>query len=184
MDYFEQEAQATPGELTELASACNDLKRAAARVAELEERLKAAQDEHDRLSSNVIPEMLARMGLREVALLDGTKVSVKMDIRASIPKGVRGTQDRREEAFEWLRQNGFGSLIKVTVSTRFGMGHEQDARVLADTLAQQYDEVTLDENVHSATLASFVRERLAAGQTLPDAISVTQLPTTILTGEK
>jgi hypothetical protein len=31
---------------------------------------------------------------------------------------------------------------------------------------------SLDRSIHNATLTSFVKERLAAGETLPDAFSV------------
>ena len=61
--------------------------------------MKAKKAEADDISSRVIPELLAEQGLSEIKLADGSKVSVKKEFRATLPKDDLA----RESAYQWLR---------------------------------------------------------------------------------
>ena len=50
--------------------------------------------------------MMAEMGLAHLKLMDGSTVDVKPHYSASI------TIANREAAFNWLRENGLGDIIK------------------------------------------------------------------------
>jgi hypothetical protein len=105
---FESEAEAeaeasTDGkELSHIASLVDDLTDARRRVDNIEEALKEAKKDRDRLSSVDVPEAMAEVGMSELRLIDGRAVRIKSGIRASIPKKTQ------HEAFNWLAENGFG----------------------------------------------------------------------------
>ena len=58
--------------------------------------------------------MMAEMGLSHLKLMDGSSVDVKPNYSATI------TVANREKAFNWLRQNGLGDIIKNEISVSFG----------------------------------------------------------------
>ena len=75
-----------------------------------ENNLKDLKKEHDRLSGEVIPTMMAEMGLSHLKLTDGSTVDVKPNYSASISIA------NRDKAFNWLRENGLGDIIKNEIS--------------------------------------------------------------------
>ena len=99
-------------EITDVAQQCVLLKQKEDEVAELEDKLKAKKAERDDISSRVIPELLSEQGLKEIKLADGSKVSVKTEYRATLPKD----DFKREEAYKWLREQGLAcSSIRAEV---------------------------------------------------------------------
>jgi len=85
---FESEAEAeasTDGkELSHIASLVDDLTDARRRVDNIEEALKEAKKDRDRLSSVDVPEAMAEVGMSELRLIDGRAVRIKSGIlRAS-----------------------------------------------------------------------------------------------------
>ena len=77
---------------------------------QLEEMLKAKSKNIRKLSEEIIPAKMQELGLESLTLKDGSAVKVKQKVQASIP--VR----HRETAFQWLRDNGHGDLIKNQIS--------------------------------------------------------------------
>ena len=73
-------------EITTIAAECVKLKQKEDEIAALEEQIKAKKAEADDIGSRVIPELLAEQGLSEIKLADGSKVSVRKEFRATIPK--------------------------------------------------------------------------------------------------
>ena len=65
--------------------------------------------------------MMKEMSLSSLKLADGSSVEVKPIYGASIPIA------KREEAFNWLRQNGLGDLIKNEVIVSFGRNEDDKA---------------------------------------------------------
>lgn len=182
MDYTQKEnPPALPNKaLKQLSTLVQSLREADKEIEAMEKQLATKRIAADKLRCDVIPGTMENLGLAQIKLADGTTVSVKTDVRASIPTGARNTEDKREEAFKWLRDNGFGALIKVEVSATFGLGQEDKARKLLEQLTKKYDSVSLTEAVPAPTLRSFVTERLEEGKPIPECITVTSLPTTII----
>ena len=71
-----------------------------------EENLRLIKQEIERLSGEVIPTMMTEMGLSSLKLADGSSVDVKPYYRAAI------LIKNKEAAYNWLRQNGLGDIIK------------------------------------------------------------------------
>jgi hypothetical protein len=125
-------------EITTIAAECVKLKQKEDEIASLEEQLKSKKAEADDIGSRVIPELLAEQGLSEIKLSDGSKVSVRKEFRATIPKD----EARRESCLQWLRDQGLGDIIKNNVTVSFGKGEEpqQKSDVAWNTLTALYQE--------------------------------------------
>ena len=104
---------------------------------------------------------MSELGLESLTLKDGSSVKVKQLVQASIP--VR----YREEAFQWLRDNGHGDLIKNQVSATFGKGEDASANEFIDKISTLGYEPTQKVWVEPMTLKAFVREQITEGTELP-----------------
>ena len=80
------------------------------------------------LSEQTIPNLMQQAGLSMLKLADGSSVEVKPFYSARIPAS------KSEEAFDWLRENGHGDLIKNQVSLEFGMKQDNEAKSLVEEL--------------------------------------------------
>ena len=150
-------------EVTTVADECVKLKKIEDEIAAIEEQLKKKKAEGDDISSRVIPELLAEQGLSEIKLADGSKVSVKKEFRATVPKD----DSKREAALQWLRTNGLGDIIKNNVSVTFGKGEDDKAKQLLDLAAENGYEPQQKSDVSWNTLTALYRERVEAGLDMP-----------------
>ena len=83
--------------------------------------VKKTKEEIDRLSGEVIPTMMSEMGLSELKLQDGSHLKVATSYKASI------TEANKEMAFNWLRENGLGDIIKNEINVSFGRNEDNKA---------------------------------------------------------
>lgn len=136
-------------------------------VRDAEQRRKAAEIEEKRyaarlfkLQSEDLPELLREAGLTSVTLEDGTSVKVYDEISCSI------TQERAPEAHKWMREHGFGALIKTLVTVQFGKDSYAEADKLLGAMVKRYGDEAVEqkESVHASTLKSFIKERIAAAE--------------------
>jgi len=123
--------------------------------------LKDLKKEHDRLSGEVIPTMMSEMGLAHLKLMDGSTVDVKPHYSASI------TMANRDAAFQWLRENGLGDIIKNEISVSFGRNEDNKAADYAALASERGFQPTQKLKVEPMTLKALVRERLEAGKSMP-----------------
>ena len=153
-------------EVTDIAQQCIKLKEKEDEIAELEDKLKAKKAEADDISSRVIPELLAEQGLSEIKLADGSKVSVKKEFRATLPKD----EVRRDAAYQWLRDQGLGDIIKNNVSVTFGKGEDDKAQSLIDLAVANGYEPSQKSDVAWNTLTALYEERVKAGLDMPSDV--------------
>ena len=126
-----------------------------------EERLSRKKQQADKLSQQVIPEIMDSMKLKTMKLRDGSAIEVKEIYSATIPL------NKREGAYNWLREHGLGDLIKNEIAVAFGRNEDNKAMAYA-TLAQgQGYEPIQKLKVEPITLKALVRERLESGQEMP-----------------
>jgi hypothetical protein len=118
----------------------------------------------DHISGEVIPIMMAEMGLSHLKLMDGSSVDVKPNYSATI------TQANKESAFKWLRENGLGDIIKNEISVSFGRNEENKAADYAALAEERGFQPTQKMKVEPMTLKALVRERLEAGKSMPTEI--------------
>ena len=129
-----------------------------------EDNLKNTKKEFDHLSGEVIPTMMAEMGLSHLKLMDGSSVDVKPNYSANISVA------NREKAFNWLRENGLGDIIKNEISVSFGRNEDNKAADYAALAEERGFQPTQKLKVEPMTLKALVRERLEAGKSMPTEI--------------
>ena len=106
------------------------------------------------LSERQLPDLLQNVGLKELSLVGGRKVSIKTDYFASIPKGSAAT-------YAWLRERNMGGIIKTEIQV--------DKSHLRQLAAASIPYET-NESVHHSTLRAFVKEQFEAGNELPSEL--------------
>ena len=129
-----------------------------------EDNLKKTKKEFEHLSGEVIPTMMAEMGLSHLKLMDGSSVDVKPHYSANISVA------NREKAFNWLRENGLGDIIKNEISVSFGRNEDNKAADYAALAEERGFQPTQKLKVEPMTLKALVRERLEAGKEMPTEI--------------
>ena len=129
-----------------------------------EELLKQKKKNSEHLSGEIIPTMMAEMGLSHLKLMDGSSVDVKPNYSASISIA------NREKAFNWLRENGLGDIIKNEISVSFGRNEDNKAADYAALAEERGFQPTQKLKVEPMTLKALVRERLEAGKSMPTEI--------------
>ena len=148
-------------EVKEISEACNKLTSQNQKVETIQKSLKEAEEEARRLSEEVIPTLMQQAGVSSIKLDNGTSVEVSPYYYAKI------SEDRKAEAFQWLRENDHGDLIKNNVSVSFGKGEDSNAVNLKSELEAKGLVVDQKQDVHWQTLRGFVKEQIEKNKTIP-----------------
>ncbi len=127
----------------------------------MEDALKTKKKEIDRVSGEVIPTMLSEMGLSQLKLMDGSSVDVKPFYSATI------SAQNKDRAYNWLRTNGLGDIIKNEISVSFGRNEDNKAAGYAELAKSRGFQPTQKLKVEPMTLKALVRERIEAGKEMP-----------------
>jgi len=150
--------------INKLADKIKEL-QAVEKAIELDEKQIKEKKKHlEYLSGEIIPTMLSEMGLSSLKLQDGSSVEVKTNYSATI------TQANKEAAFNWLRENGLGDIIKNEISVSFGRNEDNKAADYANLARGQGLEPKQKLKVEPMTLKALVRERIEAGKEMPTEI--------------
>ena len=126
-----------------------------------EEKLKQKKEAADKISEQVIPEIMESMKLKTMKLHDGSAIEVKEIYSATIPV------DKREGAFNWLRNNDLGDLIKNEITVSFGRNEDNKAREYANLAESNGYQPQQKLKVEPMTLKALYRERVEKGKDLP-----------------
>ena len=164
---FEQDKQNTiqkTDNIRSLADQVEKLESLQARLQLQEDNMKNTKKDIERISGEVIPTMMSEMGLSHLKLMDGSSVDVKPNYSASISIA------NREKAFNWLRENGLGDIIKNEISVSFGRNEDNKAADYAALAEERGFQPTQKLKVEPMTLKALVRERLEAGKSMPTEI--------------
>tara|TARA_R100000742_G_C4279566_1_gene104518 strand:- start:5778 stop:6323 length:546 start_codon:yes stop_codon:yes gene_type:complete len=146
---------------TDIADACNRLLATQEKIAKCEEHLKTLKETEQGLSEQFIPNLMQKSGITMLKLSDGSTVEVKPFYAAKIPAS------KTDDAFSWLRENGYGDLIKNTVSLLFSKSEDNVATALIEDLKSKGHNVSQRQKVEPMTLKAFVREQIQNGQQVP-----------------
>lgn len=130
-------------------------------IADLEARLSERRERLNRITFDELPAALAELGLRDIRLSNGARVEVQDFVQASIP------ERRREAAHAWLRDHGFGDLVKHELTVTFAKGEDAEAATAARVLEEHGWHPADRERVHPSTLKAFLREQIREGTEIP-----------------
>ena len=144
-----------------LSHYCQELQAYEEEIADMEEKLKYKKEKADKISSEIIPNLLAEQGLSSLKLADGSSIDVRKTYRCTIKK------DMNESAHNWLRENGLEDIIKNEVAVTFGKGEDSRAQDLLSLAGQNGYEPTQRQKVEPMTLMALFRERVEAGLDMP-----------------
>tara|TARA_R110000765_G_scaffold19378_1_gene50885 strand:+ start:1935 stop:2501 length:567 start_codon:yes stop_codon:yes gene_type:complete len=163
LDELEQDQQELieKTDIQTLATHCLDLQKIENQISDKETELKDLKQQADKISSEIIPELLAEQGLASLKLADGSGVEVKKTYSCTVKK------DSVESAYNWLRENQLGDLIKNEVAVQFGKGEDTKAEQLLILAANEGYEPTQKQKVEPMTLKALYRERVEAGLNMP-----------------
>ena len=126
-----------------------------------EEKLKQKKEVADKISEQVIPEIMESMKLKTMKLNDGSAIEVKEIYSATIPV------DKRENAFNWLRNNDLGDLIKNEITVSFGRNEDNKASEYANLAESNGYQPQQKLKVEPMTLKAEYRSRVEKGLDLP-----------------
>ena len=160
----QQDAMKKTGNIQSLADQVERLEDVDSSIKNTEEQLKEMKKKRDHISGEVIPTMMSEMGLAELKLHDGSHLKVSTSYRATI------TEANKEAAFNWLRENGLGDIIKNEISVSFGRNEDNKAADYAELAKGQGFQPTQKMKVEPMTLKGLVRERIEAGKEMPTEI--------------
>ena len=161
---FEKDQEQVLDKTTNINKLADKIKELQAQQEQLqiqEDAVKQKKKDIEYLSGEVIPTMLSEMGLSFLKLQDGSSVEVKTNYSATI------TQAKKAEAFNWLRENGLGDIIKNEISVSFGRNEDNKASDYAELAKSQGVDPMQKLKVEPMTLKALVRERLEAGKEMP-----------------
>jgi hypothetical protein len=130
-------------------------------ISNAEQHAKNLKEKAKQLSNFDIPKMMEEMNIKKLKLKDGASIEVTSFY------GARITPDKQEGAFNWLRENGLGDIIKNDVTVTFGRGEDNKAMAYATLARGQGYEPVQKIGVHAQTLKAVVRERTESGQDMP-----------------
>jgi hypothetical protein len=126
-----------------------------------EKSLKEKKKNLVHVSEEIIPTLLSEMGLSSLKLVDGSSIDVKPYYGANI------SEANREKAYDWLRSNGLGDIIKNNITVSFGMNEDNKAAQYANLAKGQGFQPTQKLKVEAMTLKALVQERIESGKTMP-----------------
>ena len=160
----QQDAMKKTESIGSLADQVERLEGVASEIEDTESRLKLLKKKRDHISGDIIPTMMSEMGLAELKLHDGSHLKVSTSYRATI------TEANKVAAFNWLRNNGLGDIIKNEISVAFGRNEDNKAASYAELAKGHGFQPTQKMKVEPMTLKALVRERIEAGKEMPTEI--------------
>jgi hypothetical protein len=161
---FEEDQTKMLGKTENIQSLADQVERLSTLQQEIEtqeDALKQKKKNFEHLSAEVIPTMMAEMGLSHLKLMDGSSVDVKPNYSASI------TIANKDAAFQWLRDNNLGDIIKNEISVSFGRNEDNKAADYASLASERGYQPTQKLKVEPMTLKALVRERIENGKEMP-----------------
>src|SRR6056300_931507 len=143
-----------------LTDKVEELKNLEDEIFNAEETIKKLKEKANVISQFEIPQMMEEMNIKKLKLKDGETVEVSNFYSASIVD--------QDAAFQWLRENGRGDVIKNDITVTFGRGEDNKAAEYAVLAKGQGYEPVQKVGVHPQTLKGVVRECSESGIELPD----------------
>ena len=160
----QQDAMKRTDNIQSLADQVESLETVNSSIENAEQIVKNLKKKRDHISGEVIPTMMSEMGLAELKLHDGSHLKVSTSYKAHI------SEANKESAYNWLRENGLGDIIKNEISVSFGRNEDNKAADYAELAKRSGFTPTQKMKVEPMTLKALVRERIEAGKEMPTEI--------------
>jgi|TARA_X000001382_G_scaffold119748_1_gene100815 hypothetical protein len=149
------------GRLSNVSDLASKIIQMENKVSFLEEELKSSKKQLLELTDQDLPAAMEEINMESFTLSDGSEVKVVPTYGGTI------RADDRPQAHQWLRDNGYGDIVKNTISANFGMGEDNLAKDFYQSALDRGFQVDKKEAVHPMTLKSFVKEMTENGSEFP-----------------
>ena len=134
----------------------------------VEGELKEAKKKLLKMTDEDLPTMMTEANTIKFVMEDGSEVSIKPQYGASI------RVDNRPTAYQWLRDNGFGYLIKNQIIVSFGVDEDEIATEFMNFIEghlkvkyQKENLVSQVEKIEPMSLRTWVKVRNENGEEFP-----------------
>ena len=149
------------GRLSNVSTLASKIIQMENKVKFLEEELKTSKKELLELTDQDLPAAMEEINMESFTLSDGSEVKVVPTYGGTI------RADDRPQAHQWLRDHGYGDIVKNTISANFGMGEDNLAKDFYQSALDRGFQVDKKEAVHPMSLKSWVKEMTENGSEFP-----------------
>ena len=149
------------GRLSNVSALASKIIQMEHKVKFLEEELKSSKKQLLELTDQDLPAAMEEINMESFTLSDGSEVKIMPTYGGTI------RADDRPQAHTWLRDNGYGDLVKNTISANFGMGEDNLAKDFYQSALDRGFQVDKKEAVHPMSLKSWVKEMTEKGSEFP-----------------
>jgi|TARA_B100000427_G_scaffold320128_1_gene319144 hypothetical protein len=157
-------SQVTQADPTKLAEEIKTLQDIQQEIDNHENKIKELKEREKYFSGIVIPDLMNQMNLKTMKLRDGSEIEVKNVFFASIPA------DQKEQAYNWLRDNGLGNIVKNEITVRFGRNEDNKAQQYAALAKGQGYDPEQKVSVHASTLRLTLEDLHTRGGKIPSEL--------------
>lgn len=147
-------------EVDPISKACQEQLKLEKEIEDLESLMKVKKDLLKQNGEQIVSLMEER-GVKSIKMSDGQSVDIKPFYTGSI------SRDNQEEAFKWLRDNGYDDIIKNQVVLKFGRAEDEKADQIYSDLASKGLDADRSIKVEPMTLKGFIREMIENGKDIP-----------------
>jgi len=160
LDLRKEKSDFEVGEVDPISKACQEQLKLEKEIEDLESLMKAKKDLL-RQNGEQIVSLMEERGVKSIKMSDGQSVDIKPFYTGTISK------DNQEEAFKWLRDNGYDDIIKNQVVLKFGRAEDEKANQIYSDLASKGLDADRSIKVEPMTLKGFIREMIENGKDIP-----------------
>ena len=153
-DAFSKVSEEGTSKLSQLIRQSIDLNK---QVKDAEQYLKDLQYKKRTIDEEDIPSLMEEIGVESLTV-DGNKVTIDKYVSARIP------EDRKSEAYGFIRSIGEGDIIKNEVVVGFSMGQDNVAGAVVDDLRKQGLDPAQKTHIHPMTLRTWAKNRIDNSQ--------------------
>ena len=154
----------SPDTLKKLSTKCSELRDVELEIANLEERLAAANTRKYRIEREELPELMSEAGTDKIGIPASGNMpayDLKLTPYYNANIAAKWEPERRAAAYKYLESVKAADLIKTQIVINLPREDRKKAKALLKTLKKFSPEVK--ESVHSGTLTSWLKEKTEAG---------------------
>ncbi len=140
--------------LSKVSLIAHQARKKESEIEDTEKLLKKLKSEHHKIVTENLPDIMAELNMTGITLNDGSSISVIPTV------GCHISQTNKEQAHSWLRDNGYGDIIKSDVSVSFRKGEDGKRADFIELAEAQGQSITTKESVHPSTLKAWVKEEV------------------------
>jgi hypothetical protein len=160
LDLRKEKSDFEVSEVDPISKACQEQLKIEKEIEDLESLMKVKKDLLKQNGEQIVSLMEER-GVKSIKMSDGQSVDIKPFYTGSI------SRDNQEDAFKWLRDNGYDDIIKNQVVLKFGRAEDEKADQIYSDLASKGLDADRNIKVEPMTLKGFIREMIENGKDIP-----------------